>query len=125
MLNVVILVSLTHFYVPDCEWDVEQYGKLLAVGGGKERTTAHWNGRIQDAGKDSRSYAYMKRSPLVRCGAFGGIFLPPEASAIGNVSRVLLKQYLLAVVPFPTEKGYKRKCCSTPYGLCSGTNVVE
>lgn len=28
----------------DCEWDVEQYGKLLAVGGGKERMTAHWNG---------------------------------------------------------------------------------
>lgn len=25
------------------EWDVEQYGKLLEVGGGKERMTAHWN----------------------------------------------------------------------------------
>lgn len=28
----------------DCVWDVEQYGKLLSVGGGKERMTAHWNG---------------------------------------------------------------------------------
>ncbi len=25
------------------EWDVERYGKLLEVGGGKERMTAHWN----------------------------------------------------------------------------------
>jgi HAD superfamily hydrolase (TIGR01509 family) len=25
------------------EWGVELYGKLLAVGGGKERMTAHWN----------------------------------------------------------------------------------
>lgn len=29
----------------DCEWDVELYGKLLSVGGGKERMTAHWNGK--------------------------------------------------------------------------------
>lgn len=27
----------------DCVWDVERYGKLLEVGGGKERMTAHWN----------------------------------------------------------------------------------
>jgi len=27
----------------DTEWDVEQYGGLLEVGGGKERMTAHWN----------------------------------------------------------------------------------
>ena len=27
----------------ECEWDVELYGKLLEVGGGKERMTAHWN----------------------------------------------------------------------------------
>ncbi len=26
-----------------CEWDVALYGKLLEVGGGKERMTAHWN----------------------------------------------------------------------------------
>jgi HAD superfamily hydrolase (TIGR01509 family) len=25
------------------EWDAERYGKLLEVGGGKERMTAHWN----------------------------------------------------------------------------------
>lgn len=25
------------------EWDVDRYGKLLEVGGGKERMTAHWN----------------------------------------------------------------------------------
>lgn len=28
----------------DTEWDVERYGKLLEVGGGKERMTAHWDG---------------------------------------------------------------------------------
>lgn len=28
----------------DCVWEVEQYGKLLSVGGGKERMTAHWDG---------------------------------------------------------------------------------
>ena len=27
----------------DTEWDVERYGKLLKIGGGKERMTAHWN----------------------------------------------------------------------------------
>ncbi|CAB9499675.1 CBBY-like protein [Seminavis robusta] len=27
----------------DCVWDVERYGVLLEVGGGKERMTAHWN----------------------------------------------------------------------------------
>mmetsp|Transcript_20366 Transcript_20366/g.42480 ORF Transcript_20366/g.42480 Transcript_20366/m.42480 type:complete len:291 (+) Transcript_20366:206-1078(+) len=27
----------------DTEWTVEGYGKLLEVGGGKERMTAHWN----------------------------------------------------------------------------------
>lgn len=27
----------------DTEWDVDRYGKLLEVGGGKERMTAHWN----------------------------------------------------------------------------------
>jgi phosphoglycolate phosphatase-like HAD superfamily hydrolase len=27
----------------DTVWDVERYGKLLEVGGGKERMTAHWN----------------------------------------------------------------------------------
>eukprot|EP00977_Amphora_coffeiformis_P011974 scaffold2934_cov176-Amphora_coffeaeformis.AAC.2 len=27
----------------DTEWNVERYGKLLHVGGGKERMTAHWN----------------------------------------------------------------------------------
>lgn len=28
----------------DCKWDVELYGKLLSVGGGKERMTAHFDG---------------------------------------------------------------------------------
>ncbi|KAG5185803.1 HAD-like domain-containing protein [Tribonema minus] len=27
----------------DCVWDVDLYGKLLEVGGGKERMTAHWD----------------------------------------------------------------------------------
>lgn len=27
----------------DTEWDMERYGDLLHVGGGKERMTAHWN----------------------------------------------------------------------------------
>lgn len=31
---------------PGCEWDVERYGKLLSVGGGKERMTAHWDGGL-------------------------------------------------------------------------------
>ncbi|CAM9849297.1 unnamed protein product, partial [Hapterophycus canaliculatus] len=30
----------------DCEWGVDQYGKLLSVGGGKERMTAHWDGKL-------------------------------------------------------------------------------
>jgi hypothetical protein len=29
----------------DCVWDVDLYGQLLAVGGGKERMTAHWCGQ--------------------------------------------------------------------------------
>jgi len=30
-------------YGLDTEWDVDRYGVLLEVGGGKERMTAHWN----------------------------------------------------------------------------------
>jgi HAD superfamily hydrolase (TIGR01509 family) len=30
-------------YKLDTEWDVDRYGKLLEIGGGKERMTAHWN----------------------------------------------------------------------------------
>ena len=30
-------------YQLDTQWDVDQYGTLLAVGGGKERMTAYWN----------------------------------------------------------------------------------
>jgi HAD superfamily hydrolase (TIGR01509 family) len=28
----------------DTVWDVDRYGELLEIGGGKERMTAHWNG---------------------------------------------------------------------------------
>lgn len=29
--------------IQNCVWDVELYGRLLKIGGGKERMTAYWN----------------------------------------------------------------------------------
>eukprot|EP00636_Phaeomonas_parva_P004094 CAMPEP_0118871148 /NCGR_PEP_ID=MMETSP1163-20130328/13840_1 /TAXON_ID=124430 /ORGANISM="Phaeomonas parva, Strain CCMP2877" /LENGTH=273 /DNA_ID=CAMNT_0006806227 /DNA_START=251 /DNA_END=1072 /DNA_ORIENTATION=+ len=45
-----------------CDWDVDLYGKLLEVGGGKERMTAHWNEVGWPAGYDDEE----KRVELVK-----------------------------------------------------------
>jgi HAD superfamily hydrolase (TIGR01509 family) len=35
--------AFAEFQLTDTVWDVDRYGKLLEIGGGKERMTAHWN----------------------------------------------------------------------------------
>lgn len=46
----------------DTNWDVDSYGKLLEVGGGKERMTAHWNSvGWPDALKDLDEKEQQKR----------------------------------------------------------------
>jgi HAD superfamily hydrolase (TIGR01509 family) len=36
-------LAFAEFQTTDTVWDVDRYGKLLEIGGGKERMTAHWN----------------------------------------------------------------------------------
>lgn len=72
---------MTH---PDCEWGVEQYGKLLSVGGGKERMTAHWDGELV-AAMDLLCF-------LLRIIGGGGVVMP-------IVNRSCLGTYLPVGVP--------------------------
>ena len=61
----------------DTVWDVESYGKLLEVGGGKERMTAHWNQvgwpeALKDLSDDEKQ-AKVKSFHLAKTDVFNGL----------------------------------------------------
>lgn len=68
---------------------MEQYGELLSVGGGKERMTAHWNGKpatlnvldIQSSEGVNNTFISIVAGEVVRC---------REGPNIGTVLQTLL-----------------------------------
>lgn len=91
----------------DTVWDVDRYGKLLEVGGGKERMTAHWNevgwpeGFPED---DDERQAKVKELHLLKTDLFN------EMIQKGGVP---LRPGVLRVVDEAIEAGLKLAVCST------------
>jgi len=89
----------------DEEWGVERYGKLLEVGGGKERMTAHWNevgwpDAIPEEGRAEK----VKGLHLEKTDIF--MDLIDEGS-------IPLRPGVLRIVDDAIESGIKLACCST------------
>lgn len=87
------------------EWDVERYGKLLEVGGGKERMTAHWNeiGWPSILPEDSRQDK-VKELHLEKTDIF--MDLIDEGS-------IPLRPGVLRIVDDAIASGVRLACCST------------
>lgn len=87
------------------EWSVERYGKLLEVGGGKERMTAHWNevGWPSVIPEENRQ-AKVKELHLEKTDIF--MDLIDEGS-------IPLRPGVLRIVDDAIASGVKLACCST------------
>lgn len=89
----------------DEEWSVERYGKLLEVGGGKERMTSHWDevgwpSVIPEENRQSK----VKELHLEKTGIF--MDLIDEGS-------IPLRPGILRIVDDAIASGVKLACCST------------
>lgn len=89
----------------DEEWDVERYGVLLEVGGGKERMTAHWNevgwpDVIPEEGRADK----VKQLHLQKTDIF--MDLIDEGS-------IPLRPGVLRIVDDAIAAGVRLACCST------------
>ena len=87
------------------EWDVERYGKLLEVGGGKERMTAHWNevgwpSNILRTQRDSK----VKELHLRKTDIFMDMI---------NQKKIPLRPGVLRVIDEAIAAGVKLAVCST------------
>ena len=91
----------------DEEWGVERYGKLLEVGGGKERMTAHWNEvgwpSVMPDGEEGRK-AKVKDLHSEKTGIF--MDLIDEGS-------IPLRPGVLRIVDDAIASGVRLACCST------------
>lgn len=91
----------------DLEWGVERYGKLLEVGGGKERMTAHFNEMGWPAGwpedADGRA-AKVKEIHLLKTDIFSEMIKKGELALRPGVQRL---------VDEAVKKGIQVACCST------------
>ena len=91
----------------DEEWGVDRYGKLLEVGGGKERMTAHWNEvgwpSVIPDDEDARK-AKVKELHLEKTGIF--MDLIDEGS-------IPLRPGVLRIVDDAIASGVRLACCST------------
>mmetsp|Transcript_12242 Transcript_12242/g.34983 ORF Transcript_12242/g.34983 Transcript_12242/m.34983 type:complete len:338 (-) Transcript_12242:352-1365(-) len=77
----------------DTEWTVEGYGKLLEVGGGKERMTAHWNAvgwpaPLADL-HDEIKQARVKELHLAKTDVFNGLIREGTVPLRPGVERVI------------------------------------
>ncbi|VEU44497.1 unnamed protein product [Pseudo-nitzschia multistriata] len=101
----------------DTEWTVEGYGKLLEVGGGKERMTAHWNAvgwpsAFDDTEDDEEQrQARVKELHLAKTDVFnelireGGVPLRPGVERL--IDEALDSGKQLAVCSTSNEKAVK------------------
>ena len=91
----------------DEEWGVELYGKLLEVGGGKERMTAHWNevGWPQNIPSDENDRKEMVKSlHLQKTDIFMDMI---------NEGSIPLRPGVLRLVDEAISNGVRLACCST------------
>lgn len=98
-------------------WDVERYGKLLEVGGGKERMTAHWNevGWPEGFPEGDERQAKVKELHLRKTDIF------MDMIKTGNVP---LRPGVLRVIDDAIGRGLKLAVCSTSNELAV-RNLVE
>jgi phosphoglycolate phosphatase-like HAD superfamily hydrolase len=92
----------------DTEWTEERYGKLLEVGGGKERMTAHWNEVgwptvLQDLSDEERQ-AKVKELHLKKTDVFMDLI---------NQGDVPLRPGVLRVIDSAIDAGLTLAVCST------------
>eukprot|EP00980_Cylindrotheca_fusiformis_P004326 scaffold921_cov126-Cylindrotheca_fusiformis.AAC.5 len=89
------------------EWDVERYGALLEVGGGKERMTAHWNEVGWPEGfpqEEDERQAKVKELHLRKTEIFMDLI---------NQGDVPLRPGVLRVIDAAIDAGLKLAVCST------------
>lgn len=89
----------------DEEWGVERYGKLLEIGGGKERMTAHWN----EVGWPS-TIAEDKRQDKVK-----DLHLEKTKIFMDLIDQgsIPLRPGVLRIVDDAIANGVRLACCST------------
>eukprot|EP00536_Pseudo-nitzschia_multiseries_P011182 jgi/Psemu1/297796/fgenesh1_pm.367_\ len=77
----------------DTEWTVDGYGKLLEVGGGKERMTAHWNAvgwpAAMEGSDDAEKQARVKELHLAKTDVFNGLIREGTVPLRPGVERVI------------------------------------
>ncbi|KAG7345759.1 HAD superfamily hydrolase [Nitzschia inconspicua] len=103
----------------DTEWTEERYGKLLEVGGGKERMTAHWNevgwpAALQSMTDDQRQVK-VKELHLRKTDVFMGLI---------NQGDVPLRPGVIRVIDSAIEAGLTLAVCSTSNELAV-RNLVQ
>ena len=87
-------------------WDVERYGKLLEVGGGKERMTAHWNevGWPEGFSEGDERQAKVKELHLRKTDIFNDMI---------KTGDVPLRPGVLRLIDDAIAAGLKLAVCST------------
>lgn len=99
------------------EWDVERYGELLEVGGGKERMTAHWN----EVGWPAHMQAEQERPDQVKA-------LHLRKTAIFNdmilAGHIPLRPGVLRVIDEALDANVRLAVCSTSSELAV-RNLVQ
>eukprot|EP00904_Undaria_pinnatifida_P009935 jgi/Undpi1/6071/HiC_scaffold_20.g08556.m1 len=94
----------------DCEWSVEQYGKLLSVGGGKERMAAHWDavGWPACASTPEERSMLVKELHLLKTALFNQAVvdgeIPLRDGVIRLVDEAIFKKIPLAVCSTSNDK---------------------
>ncbi|KAL7579861.1 hypothetical protein ACA910_004872 [Epithemia clementina (nom. ined.)] len=89
----------------DTVWEIERYGKLLEVGGGKERMTAHWNevGWPEAIPEESRQEK-VKELHLRKTEIFMDLI---------NKQKIPLRPGVLRIIDDAINAGLKLAVCST------------
>jgi HAD superfamily hydrolase (TIGR01509 family) len=100
-------------------WDVERYGKLLEVAGGKERMTAHWNEKgwpnHEMMAVEEERPAKVKELHLLKTDIFNKMIVD---------GAIPLRPGVLRLVDEAIEKGIRLAVCSTSSEIAV-TNLVK